>query len=148
MPLTENLSPQVLGQAEKAHRAILDRILEDTSLTYYHWVAFSLMTAPGGQVNVDVLVERMTGALKIDDAAARQAIGELNDLHLIETASPDVPGIQLTDEGHATYLRIRNAVDETIGSLYANIPDEELATAGRVLSLITERANADLARAS
>lgn len=148
MAIAQNLSPQVLGKAEKAHAALLDRILEGTPLTYHHWVAFTLVSAADGRINVGVLVESMTSALKIDDAKARTAIGELTELHLIEPALSDAPGIQLTDEGQATYRRIRTAVDETIGILYSDISDDELATAGRVLTLITDRANAELARAS
>jgi hypothetical protein len=84
--------------------------------------------------------------LRVDDATVRQVISELVDLHLIEPASSDVPWIRFSDEGQAMYRRLRGAVEETIAMLYTDIPDEELATAGRVLILITERANAELAR--
>jgi DNA-binding MarR family transcriptional regulator len=56
--------------------------------------------------------------------------------------------LQLTDEGQEAYRRIRSRVDETIGQLYADIPATDLATAGRVLTLITARANAELASGS
>jgi DNA-binding MarR family transcriptional regulator len=145
MTIAPTLSPQVLGRAEKAHAALLDRILSGTPLAYNHWVAFNVMAAPDGRINVGVLVERMIGALKIDEATARNAIGELSDLTLIEPAPSDASEVELTDEGKATYLRLRKDVDETIGMLYAGISHDELATAGRVLALITERADAELA---
>jgi hypothetical protein len=53
--------------------------------------------------------------------------------------------LQLTADGQEEYRRIRGRVDETIGRLYADIPADDLATAGRVLTLITARANAELA---
>jgi DNA-binding MarR family transcriptional regulator len=145
MTTTQTLNPQVLGQAEKAHGALLRRILEGTPHTYHHWVAFSLIVAGDGRIDPDALVERMTGALKIDDSTARNVIGELTDARVIETTSLDGRGLQLTDEGQETYRRLRTAVDETIGVLYADIPADDLATAGRVLALITARANAELA---
>jgi hypothetical protein len=145
---TQSLNPQILGQAERSHAALLGRILEGTSLTYYHWVALNLLAAAGeGRIELEILVERMSGALKIDDASARDAISELYDLRLAR-ASSDAPGMQLTDEGRSSFRRLRNAVDETVGALYADIPADDLATVGRVLALITARANAELARAS
>jgi hypothetical protein len=146
---TQSLNPQILGQAERAHAALLGRILEGTSLTYYHWVALNLLAAAGeGRIELEILVERMAGALKIDDASARDAISELYDLRLARATSSDAPGMQLTDEGRSSFRRLRNAVDETVGALYADIPADDLATVGRVLALITARANAEFARAS
>ena len=147
MTATQTLNPQILGQAEKAHAALLARILEGTPNTYHHWVAFNLIVAGDGRLDPDAFAERMTGGLKIDDATARKVIDELTEARMIE-GSPDRAGFQLTDEGQETYRSIRAAVDETIGPLYADIPADDLATAGRVLTLITARANAELADGS
>jgi DNA-binding MarR family transcriptional regulator len=135
------LNPQILGQAERAHRALLDRLLTGTGLTYHHWVALALLG--GGRPDADGLVSALAGGLKIDTAAAEGVVAELADAGLIETANSVV---ELTGEGRETYGRLRAAVDETIGSLYAGIPADELATAGRVVALVTTRANAELMR--
>ena len=63
----------------------------------------------------------------------------------VESTSPDGSQLQLTDEGRGVYGQIRARVDETIGKLYADIPADDLATAGRVLTLVTARADAELA---
>lgn len=146
--MAQTLNPQVLGQAEQAHRALLGRILAGTPHTYHHWVAFNLIVAGDGRINPDAFVERMTGALKIDEATVRNVIGELTEARVLETTSSDGRRLQLTDEGQETYRRLRAAVDETIGPLYADIPADDLATAGRVLTLLTARANTELADGS
>ncbi|MCW2976499.1 MAG: hypothetical protein JWM06_1780 [Actinomycetia bacterium] len=148
MTVTQTLNPQILGQAEKAHAALLGRILEGTPNTYHHWVAFNIIVAGDGRIDTDAFVERMTGGLKVDDAAARAVIDELAEGHMIETTSSDAAVLELTDDGRETYRWIRQAVDETIRSLYADISADDLATAGRVLALITARANAELAGGS
>jgi hypothetical protein len=148
MTTAETLNPQVLGQAEKAHGALFDRIVTGTNITYHRWVALNLIVAGADGVDRDRLIAMMTGALKLDEATGREVVGELTDAQLIEPASPDGSDLQLTDEGQEAYRRIRSRVDETIGQLYAGIPADDLATAGRVLTLITARANAELAGGS
>jgi DNA-binding MarR family transcriptional regulator len=148
MTTAQTLNPQILGQAEKAHGALLDRILAGTPHTYHHWVGLNLIVAGDGRIDSDAFVERITGALKIDDATARTVIDELSDAQLIEATAPGTRGLQLTGEGQETYRRIRAAVDQTIGRLYADIPADDLATAGRILAVVTARANAELARGS
>jgi DNA-binding MarR family transcriptional regulator len=139
------LNPKVLGQAEKAHGALFDRIVTGTNVTYHRWVALNLVAAGPEDIDRERLVETMTGALKIDEAIVRDVIGELVELHLIESTSPDGSHLQLTEDGQEEYRRIRGRVDETIGRLYAGIPADDLATAGRVLTLLTARANTELA---
>ncbi|MDX6472688.1 MAG: hypothetical protein QOK22_1504 [Gaiellaceae bacterium] len=135
------LNPQILGQAERAHGALLDRKLAGTGLAYHHWVALTLIV--GGRLDVDGLIATIAGAVKIDTASARNVLDELAAAQLIEA---DGSALRLTGEGRATYDRLRESVDATIGSLYAGIPADELATAGRVVALLTARANAELLR--
>jgi hypothetical protein len=59
----------------------------------------------------------------------------------------ELPGeksvLRLTEAGQARYREIRASVDETINRVYGDIPTDDLATAGRVLTLITARLNAE-----
>jgi hypothetical protein len=41
MTITPTLNPRVIGQAESAHRSILDRILARTGTTFPQWVALT-----------------------------------------------------------------------------------------------------------
>jgi DNA-binding MarR family transcriptional regulator len=141
---TLTLNPQIVGQAENAHLPLLNRALAGTGTTKNQWVALSLTTAAGGAVDRDQLVGRITGALKIDNAAAQAAITELTASALLE----DLPGeggrVGLTDTGRALFHQIRSASSAVIARAYGDIPAEDLATAARVLTLITARLNAEL----
>jgi DNA-binding MarR family transcriptional regulator len=148
MSTTPTLNPQILGQAESAHRALLEHILAKTGHNYHHWVAISLTAAGGGSIDRDELVQKMAGALKIDDATARAAIGEMTAAELIEAVPVDGPGVHLTNAGQELYGQIRGAISEIITRLYSDFPADDLATAGRVLTEITARANAELARSA
>ena len=55
---------------------------------------------------------------------------------------------RISTRGAAQQLhsRIRTAITEITQRLWGDLPAEDLATAGRVLAIITERANAELAR--
>jgi DNA-binding MarR family transcriptional regulator len=142
---TPTLNPQVLGRAENAHRALLDRILAGTGTTYEQWVALSLAAVSRRPIGREQLTDKMTGALKIDHAAARRAISALTNAHLLQALPTDSSRVRLTDSGQELHATLRADIDETIGQLYRDIPFDDLATAGRVLSDLTARADARLA---
>lgn len=144
-----DLNPQVLGQAENAHRAILDRILAGTGLTYHGWVALRL-TATAGDAGLDRkrLIDQMAGGLKISGSSARAAVDGVGAAGLLETI-PDGSGrrVRLSGPGRDVYRRALGEIDEVMARMYGDIPPGDLATAGRVLAVLTERANAELAGA-
>jgi DNA-binding MarR family transcriptional regulator len=140
---TPNPNPQIIGHAENALRAILNRVLARTGgSSYQDWVALNLTAAGGGAIDPDQLVGRLTGALKIDDAAAQTAIAELTAAHLLNDQGSR---IGLTDTGQTRYRQIRSDLDQTNARLFGELSADDLATAGRVLSVLTDRANAELA---
>lgn len=139
------LNPQIVGQAENAHLPILARILAGTGTTKNQWVALSLATAAGGTVDHDQLAAQIAGALKIDNGTAVRAITELTTTGMLARLPGEASVVRLTDAGQARYREIRSAVDEIIKRVYGDIPTEDLATAGRVLTLITARLNAETA---
>jgi hypothetical protein len=110
-------------------------------------VALSLTAAAGGTVEHHQLATRLTGALKIDDTAALRAIAELTTTGMLAELPGERHQVGLTDAAQARYGEIRSAVDEVIGRVYRDIPTDDLATAGRVLTLITARLNAETASA-
>ena len=59
---------------------------------------------------------------------------------------PGSPRVSLTEVGQARYREIRAALDDVTGRLFRDLSPEDLATAGRVLSIVTTRAHAELAR--
>jgi DNA-binding MarR family transcriptional regulator len=145
MPTTPTLNGQVIGQAEHATRAVLDRLLARTGTTFHQWVALNLTAVSGGAADQAELIGQMTNGLKIDDSAVRATIAELTASKLLEARPGDGSRFALTDAGQARYRQIRTALDGITARLYGDLPAEDLATAGRVLAVVTARADAELA---
>jgi DNA-binding MarR family transcriptional regulator len=147
MPADPSLSTQVIGQAETALGAILYPLLARTGTTFHQWLVLTLAAASGGAIDRGQLIDRITGARKLDDAEVEAAISELTAAGLVQPLPGDHPRVGLTDAGQARYRQIGTALDEVTARLFGDFPAEDLATAGRVLSIVTARANAELADA-
>lgn len=139
------LTPQLLGRAENAHRALLGRILADTGITYHQWVALTLTAVGGGSVRRDQLIQRMADALKIDDVTVTDCLRELTASGLLEPESIDPSPVRLTGRGQDQYRELRQVVDEVMKRVYAGVSAEGMQAAGRVLAIITQRVDAELA---
>ncbi|MET9897098.1 MarR family transcriptional regulator [Streptomyces sp. NPDC006446] len=136
---------QVIGLAHYASRATLERVLARSGTTFEQSVALRAVSDNGGTVERDRLVGRLTGALKIKESAARRTVDAMTAAKLLE--EPTAGQVSLTDGGRELFESIRTAGNEIAARLYAGIPAEDLAAAGRVLTLVTERADAELAEA-
>ena len=87
----------------------------------------------------------MAGALKISETDARALIDEMAAAQQLQiTAEP--PAVTATGAALRLHSRISAATTEVTQRLWGDLPAEDLVTAGRVLAIITERANAQLAR--
>jgi hypothetical protein len=126
------LTAPIIGQAEHALRAILDRELARTGLGFPQWSALNLAGQEGD------LAGRVSGALKVDRAVAAAAVDTLVEAKLLGPQG-------LTGEGRALLGELRAVVGGITARLYAGIPADDLETAGRVLLEITARANRELA---
>ncbi|MFE9642938.1 MarR family transcriptional regulator [Streptomyces sp. NPDC006365] len=144
---TPTVDGRVIGLAHYASRAALERILARTGNTFNQLVTLRLVAVGGDWVERDRLVEGVTGSLKIAESIVQDTIDELTTANLVEEAPAEKPRLRLTEAGQERYERIATATGEVAARIYAGVPAEDLATAGRVLTLITERANAELARA-
>jgi hypothetical protein len=145
MSATPTLNGQVIGQAHHATRALLGPVLERTGTTFQQSLALNAL-ADGAEGGVDrtELVGRLSGGLKISDAEAAEVITELAASGLLESLPGDDSRLRLTDQGRARNHEIRSAIAAITERLYGDIPAADLATAGRVLTLVTARANAEL----
>jgi DNA-binding MarR family transcriptional regulator len=145
MSTTPTFTPQLLGQTEKALNALLDRLLNGTGVTEPQWVTLSIVAIAGEALTPDQLTEHAAGALKLRDADARARVDELTAAKLLSVCDGDAPMVRLTDAGRQLYARVREGVAEVTAQMWGDLPDEDLATAGRVLGIVLERANAELA---
>ncbi|MEV6429030.1 hypothetical protein [Nocardia sp. NPDC051463] len=142
MTTVVTLNPQVLGQAENAHRAMLDEILRSPAMTYHQWVGLTVAATAGDQVLLEQLIGRLTGALKTDIDTVRTTLAELTSGGLIDQDSTIV---RVTELGRIRFGAVRSDIEAAMQQAYADIPAADLATAGRVLAQVTAQLNAVLA---
>lgn len=147
MSTTPPFSPQVIGQTEKALNAILDRQLAGTGLTEPQWVALALTVGAGEAVDRHALVGRLAGVLKVSEAEVQARIAELAAVDLLQAPDGAESPVKLTEEGRRLHGQIRAAVAQITQRLWGDLPADDLATAGRVLSTVLVRADAELSRA-
>lgn len=144
---TPAFGAQILGQTEKALNAILDRQLAGTGLTEPDWITLTLTAASGGTLGRDQLASQVAGALKVSPAMAQARIDGLAAARLVQTGGGDEPQVTLTGAGQQLQARIRGAVTQITERMWGDLPAGDLVTAGRVLSVVLARANAELAAA-
>jgi hypothetical protein len=139
---------QDIGQAERATRAVLDRLLAGTGTQFHGWVIINQLAASGGALGEDELTGRITHGLKISEDAAHAAAAELAWQGLISREPAAAGGTQvvLTPAGTARFEQIQGGIGQLTQRLYGGLPESDLAIAHRVLAAVTERANAELAR--
>jgi hypothetical protein len=139
------LSTRVIGQAEKTLNAILGRQLAGTGLTEPQWVILTLAVTGGGGAERDRFTSMVADALKISEAEAEVRVGDMVTAQQL-TITGQGSAVTVTETARQLHSRIRTAVTEITQRLWGDLPAGDLATAGRVLAIITERANAELAR--
>jgi hypothetical protein len=138
-------SPRVIGQTEKTLNAILDRQLAGIGLTEPQWVILTLAVTSGGTAGHEAFTRMVTDALKISETQAHALIGDLVTAGRLQiTGEP--PAVTVTGPARQLHSRIGIAIADVTRRLWDDLPAEDLATAGRVLAIITDRANAELAR--
>ncbi|MER6677856.1 MarR family winged helix-turn-helix transcriptional regulator [Streptomyces sp. NPDC000983] len=140
---TPPLNPRVIALAHYASRAVLENVLARHGVTFQQSVTLRFAAIAEGPVERAGLVGDVVGALKTERAEAGAVVDELLAAGLLSGAGPSLVGI--TEAGRALHERTSAETAPVSARIYADLPEEDLAAAGRVLSLITERANAELA---
>ncbi|RFS85848.1 MarR family transcriptional regulator [Actinomadura spongiicola] len=133
----------LIGQTEKALNAILERRLAGTGITEPQWVTLTLTVVNGGTADRAELVRRVSGATQFSRASVAERIAELTAAGLLREA--DDGRVQVTDEGQERWTQVRAALDPITRELWGDQPTEDLAIAGRVLSIVLDRAHTILA---
>ncbi|GAA0927425.1 MarR family winged helix-turn-helix transcriptional regulator [Virgisporangium aurantiacum] len=141
----------LIGQTEKALNAILDRQLAGTGITEPQWVTLTLTVVGGGAVDRAELVRRVAGATQFSRASVADRIAELTAAGFLRAGDGDGDGgndrVEVTEEGHARWTRVRTAIGPITQGLWGDLPAEDLAAATRVLRTVLDRAHAVLAAA-
>jgi len=151
------LTGQAIGEAAKATNALLETLLAEVRTSFLSWVALNVLTTSGPIMPQDALVQRMTGGLKVGAEPVLATLDELEVARLVtrsDEAEPSgepsgepsaEPAVELTADGLALHRRIRAGIDQVTERLYGDLPQDDLATTGRILATVTQRANAVLA---
>jgi hypothetical protein len=132
---------RALGLAHYAARSVLEHFLARRGLTFQHQIALRAAIADVPRTPDDV-VTQVQDSLKADPADIRTALDELLARQLLVT---DGTHIRPTDAAHELLASVGAEVAPSSARIWQGIPAEDLAAAGRVLALVTERANAELA---
>lgn len=127
------LNGQVIGQAERATRAVLERLLERVGTPFEQWVSLNL-TATSGPLGA----AELAGRLRIPLGSATGALAALTTDGLLAGDGT------LTPAGRDRHAEITTGLTAITDRLYGDLPAGGLAVAGRVLTLITARATAEL----
>ncbi|MBC3839787.1 MarR family transcriptional regulator [Streptacidiphilus sp. 4-A2] len=148
MPTTTvTLNGQVIGQAHYATRAVLEGVLARTGTTFAQSLALNYAASADPAIEHEQLVARITGGLKVPETEALATVRELTGAGLLEAVPGEAARLRVSEAGRALSSGIRAETDRIVQRLYGDVPAGDLAVAGRVLTLVTERANAELAAA-
>jgi hypothetical protein len=143
---TPLLNPRVIALTHYAARAVLEQVLARHDVTFQQSVTLRLAAVADGPVEREHLVDGVVGSLKIDAAEAHSVVDELIAAQLLAPQEPSQ--VRITDTGRKLYDTTSAETAPISARIYADIPTEDLAVAGRVLTLINERADAELAALS
>ncbi|MEV0739500.1 MarR family transcriptional regulator [Streptomyces sp. NPDC050549] len=133
---------RTLGLAHYAARAVLEGVLARHGLGFQQQIVLRPVALAAGPVDRGRLAADTVAALKVDADSAEGTIDELITAGLLRTDASDV---RITDAGRELYERITKETGAASARIWGDIPEADLVTTGRVLTLITERANAELA---
>ncbi|MGW6027492.1 MarR family winged helix-turn-helix transcriptional regulator [Streptomyces sp. NPDC055099] len=136
---------RVVALAHYASRALLEGVLARHGATFEQSVTLRALVSAGESMDREELVGAVTGLLKVDGSVVCGVIEDLTAMKLLQKDPTDVSRVRLTAAGRELHDNTGTEAAEITARLYAGIPAEDLATAGRVLTLVTERANAELA---
>ncbi|MFF5634644.1 MarR family transcriptional regulator [Streptomyces sp. NPDC012825] len=131
---------RVLALAHYAARGVLEHFLARHGATFQQQIA--LRAAAGTPQTPDGLVALVQGYLKADPADIRATLDDLLAGRLLVA---DGPHLRPTDAGRELLAAVGAETAPLSARIWGGIPAEDLAATGRVLALVTERADAELA---
>ncbi|MEU3193294.1 MarR family transcriptional regulator [Streptomyces sp. NPDC006992] len=139
MTTTTPADARMLGLAHYAARGVLEHVLARHGVTFLQQVTLrALVTAEAPQTREEV-VTRVRGSLKADPVEIHATLDELRAGQLVLA---DDPHLRPTDRGRELLAAVGAETAPISARIWGGIPEEDLAAAGRVLTLVTERANA------
>ncbi|MDH6705675.1 hypothetical protein P3T27_002397 [Kitasatospora sp. MAA19] len=133
---------RALGLAHYAARGVLEHVLARHAVTFQQQVVLRAAVTADAPQTSDDLVTQVRGSLKTGPDDIRATFDELLAKQLLVA---DGAHLRPTDAGRALIAAVGTETGPISARIWGGIPAEDLAAAGRVLALVTERANAELA---
>ncbi|MEU6094179.1 MarR family transcriptional regulator [Streptomyces sp. NPDC047079] len=133
---------RTLALAHYAARGVLEHVLARHGITFQQQVALRAALTTDAPQTPDDLVTQVQDSLKAAPADIRATVDELLAKQLLVA---DGAHLRLTDAGRALMAAVGAETAPVSARIWGGIPAADLAVAGRVLTLVTERANAELA---
>ena len=131
----------VIGQAERATRAVLEVLLADVGVPFEQWVSLNLLGTQGPQA-ADSLVEQLVAGFASAAPFATAAVDGVRAAGLVHGSTE----VSLTPAGQDRFGEITAGIAAVSGRLYGGLPGEDLVVARRVLETITTASRVELAR--
>ncbi|WP_225630843.1 MarR family transcriptional regulator [Streptomyces solaniscabiei] len=132
---------RALGLAHYAARGVLEHVLARHGVTFQQQIALRAAATADTPQTADDLVTQVRGSLKTDPVAARATLDELLAERLLVA---DGAHLRPSDAGRELLAAVSAETAPLTARIWGGIPAEDLAAAGRVLALVTERADAEL----
>ncbi|WP_405661746.1 MarR family transcriptional regulator [Streptomyces sp. NBC_01166] len=133
---------RTLGLAHYAARGVLEHVLARHGSTFQGQIVLRAAITTDAPQTPDDLVAQVQGYLKADPAGIRATLDELIAEQLLDA---DGAHLRPTDAGRELLASVGAETAPLSARIWGGIPAEDLAAAGRVLALVTERADAELA---
>ncbi|MFG2592371.1 MarR family transcriptional regulator [Streptomyces sp. NPDC048438] len=133
---------RTLGLAHYAARGVLEHVLARHGSTFQRQIVLRAAITTDAPQTPDDLVAQVQGYLKSDPAGIRATLDELLAEQLLDA---DGAHLRPTDAGRELLASVGAETAPLSARIWGGIPAEDLAAAGRVLALVTERADAELA---
>ncbi|MEV7200894.1 MarR family transcriptional regulator [Streptomyces griseoluteus] len=133
---------RALGLAHYAARGVLEHVLAQHGITFQEQVVLRAAVTADAPQTPDDLIAQVQDSLKADPADLRVTLDALRAKRLLVA---DGTHLRSTDAGQALLAAVGAETAPITARIWGGIPGEDLAAAGRVLALVTERANTERA---
>ncbi|MFD9307931.1 MarR family transcriptional regulator [Streptomyces sp. NPDC060048] len=131
-----------LGLAHYAARGLLEHVLARHGVTFQQQIALRAAVTAGAPQTPHDLITQVQDSLKTDPVEIRGTLDELLEKQLLVE---DGACLRPTDAGRELLDAVGAQTAPLSARVWGGMAAEDLAAAGRVLALVTERANAELA---
>ena len=127
--------------ATRATKAVLDRLLVDSGMTFEQMVVLNTIELAGGSLPTEALVAELVATLKIDDDAARNAIATTIDAGLVHAIAANAGALELSASGRDLRERYTQDSAQVSAAVWGGLDHADLVATKRVLDAVTDRAN-------